>query len=175
VDRDWLVTWTTYGTWLPGDERGFVGPVKMGDGPHAIRNQPGTDYDRKLRGLTQFAERNQRAPAVRLTREQATTVSKQIQATAAFRQWKVAALAVMTNHVHVGVVGDPEPKTLLRDFKSFCSRELNRTEGVAKRWWTQSGSTRKLPNEAAIVAAIRYVENQRYPLAILRQEGERQQ
>jgi hypothetical protein len=23
----WLLTWTTYGTWLPGDERGFVGNV----------------------------------------------------------------------------------------------------------------------------------------------------
>ena len=23
----WLSTWTTYGTWLPGDERGFVGNV----------------------------------------------------------------------------------------------------------------------------------------------------
>ena len=23
----WLLTWTTYGTWLPGDEHGFVGNV----------------------------------------------------------------------------------------------------------------------------------------------------
>jgi len=23
----WLLTWATYGTWLPGDERGFVGNV----------------------------------------------------------------------------------------------------------------------------------------------------
>jgi hypothetical protein len=24
MDRYWLLTWTTYGTWLPGDQRGSV-------------------------------------------------------------------------------------------------------------------------------------------------------
>jgi REP element-mobilizing transposase RayT len=167
VDRYWLLTWTTYGTWLPGDERGFVSGVREGDGDRAIHNQPGTEYDRKLRGLTQFAERNQKTASVRLTREQAEAVCHQVQKTAAFRQWKLSAVAVMANHVHVvvGVSGDPEPDTLLRDFKSFGSRELNRLMTVHQRWWTQSGSTRKLPDESAVVAAIRYVEGQERPLA----------
>lgn len=26
--RCWLLTWTTYGTWLPGEDRGFVSPVR---------------------------------------------------------------------------------------------------------------------------------------------------
>jgi len=167
VDRYWLLTWTTYGTWLPGDERGFVSGVRDDHGDIALHNQPGTEYERKLRGLTQFAERTQKAASVRLTREQAETVCRQIQATAAFRQWKLSAVAVMSNHVHVvvGVSGDPEPDTLLRDFKTFASRGLNRLAGGPHRWWTQSGSTRKLRGESAIVAAIRYVENQEYPLA----------
>ncbi len=73
----------------------------------------------------------------------------------------------MANHVHlvVGVSCDPEPDTLLRDFKTFASRELNRLTGVKQRWWTQSGSTRKLPDESAVRAAIRYVETQERPLA----------
>jgi len=29
-DRHWLLTWTTYGTWLPGDARGFVSPIPTG-------------------------------------------------------------------------------------------------------------------------------------------------
>ncbi|HEV8068587.1 MAG TPA: transposase [Planctomycetaceae bacterium] len=167
MDRYWLLTWTTYGTWLPGDERGLVSGVRKGDGDRAIHNQPGTEYDRKLRGLTHFAERTQTAASVRLTREQAEAVCHQIQATAAFRQWKVGAVAVMANHVHVvvGVAGDPEPDTLLRDFKSFASRELNRLMTGQQRWWTQSGSARKLPDENAVVAAIRYVENQEHALA----------
>jgi hypothetical protein len=26
--RYWFLIWTTYGTWLPGDDRGFVSPVR---------------------------------------------------------------------------------------------------------------------------------------------------
>ena len=32
MDRYWLLTWTTYGTWLPGDRRGFVSNVLDGSG-----------------------------------------------------------------------------------------------------------------------------------------------
>jgi REP element-mobilizing transposase RayT len=167
VDRYWLLTWTTYGTWLPGDERGFVSGVRGRRGDREIHNQPGAEYDRMLRGMTLFAEGTQKTPAVRLTREHAAAVCKQILATAAIRHWKVCALAVMANHVHVvvGVPGDPEPHTVLRDLKTFASRELNRLFGRRQRWWTQSGSTRKLPDEGALVAAIRYVQNQEFPLA----------
>src|SRR5947209_816005 len=31
MDRYWFLTWTTYGTWLPGDARGFVGRVWSAD------------------------------------------------------------------------------------------------------------------------------------------------
>jgi hypothetical protein len=69
----WLLTWTTHGTWLPGDVRGFVGYVRE-EGPadlrqglasdarddamraddasrRVIHNQPGTPYDRNAPGL----------------------------------------------------------------------------------------------------------------------------
>ena len=177
MDRYWLLTWTTYGTWLPGDERGFVGAVRQNsDGTQATHNQPGTEYDRERPHLEGFAKATQKLPTIRLTRDQAAAVCKQIQATAAIRQWKLFAIAVMANHVHlvVGVPGDPEPNTLLRDFKSYCARELNRTSGARRRWWTKSGSTRKLPDEPVLLAAIRYVENQDWPLALwIRGEGER--
>lgn len=28
MDRYWLITWTCYGTWLPGARQGFVGHVR---------------------------------------------------------------------------------------------------------------------------------------------------
>jgi hypothetical protein len=28
ADNVWLLTWTTYGTWLPDDNRGFVGYIR---------------------------------------------------------------------------------------------------------------------------------------------------
>ena len=45
MDRYWLLTWTTYGTWLPGDQRGFVSNVPNGSGPEVRHNIPGTPYD----------------------------------------------------------------------------------------------------------------------------------
>src|SRR5690349_21194983 len=44
MDRVWHLTWTTYGTWLPGDERGFVSNVRDGDGPEVKHNTPATPY-----------------------------------------------------------------------------------------------------------------------------------
>jgi REP element-mobilizing transposase RayT len=72
----------------------------------------------------------------------------------------------MRNHVHVvlGVPGDPEPDTLLRDLKSYASRALGaRASG---KWWTRSGSRRKLPDDAAVAAAIKYVRRQKFALAV---------
>jgi REP element-mobilizing transposase RayT len=177
VDRCWLLTWTTYGSWLPGDVRGFVGNVRDQNGAHVTHNQPGTEYDRERPHLQEYAKATQKLESVRLTREQAAIVCRQLQATAEIRQWKLFAVAVMANHVHVvvGVIGDPDPSTLLRDFKSYCARELNNhtTVEVPRRWWTESGSTRKLPDESAVLAAIRYVKDQDWPLALwIRPEDE---
>src|SRR5262245_56481044 len=55
VDRHWLLTWTTYGTWLPGDVRGFVGSVVDADDRRTIHNVPGTPHDADLPGLRQYA------------------------------------------------------------------------------------------------------------------------
>src|SRR5439155_10845907 len=38
----WLLTWTTYGTWLPGDVRGFVSGVRTETGETQTHTQPGT-------------------------------------------------------------------------------------------------------------------------------------
>jgi hypothetical protein len=104
VDRYWLLTWTTYGTWLPGDERGFLGAVRQkSDSTQATHNQPGTEYDRERSRLEGFAKATQKRPTSRLTPDQAAAVCIQIQATAAMRQWKLFAVAVMANHVGWGM------------------------------------------------------------------------
>jgi REP element-mobilizing transposase RayT len=76
----------------------------------------------------------------------------------------------MGNHVHliVGVPGDPDPSDILGDFKSYGSRALNRRwpKPVSGTWWTEGGSKRKLPDERALFAAIRYVQNQPNALVI---------
>jgi REP element-mobilizing transposase RayT len=170
MNRVWLLTWTTYGTWLPGDDRGFVSNVRDGDGLEVKHNTPGTPYDARQRGLAIAARDQMAGEPVWLTSEQATILAEQFRETASYRGWSLLALAIMANHVHlvVGVPGDPEPDTLLRDIKSYGSRRLNQRFGKppSAKWWTASGSRRKLPDRRAVHAAVRYVQNQQRPLVV---------
>jgi REP element-mobilizing transposase RayT len=168
MERFWLLTWTTYGTWLPGDRRGFVSNVADSQGNAVRHNIPGTRCDKDIRGLHSFAEQQLAHEPVMLERDQASALADQFRETAQYRGWNLLAAAVMRNHVHlvVRVEGDPAPDTLLRDFKSYGSRRLNRLFEPRERWWTQSGSKRKLPDSTAAATAVRYVRNQQYPLIV---------
>src|SRR4051794_8559842 len=121
MDRCWLLTSTTYGTWLPGDERGFVSPVGDGPGPEGLPNTPGTPVDADMPGLARSAREHLKGPPVYLTRDHAEVLLAQLQETARYRGWLLLAVAIMANHFHlvVGVAGDPEPDKLLGDFKSY--------------------------------------------------------
>ena len=168
MDRHWFLTWTTYGTWLPGDERGFVSNVDSGDRTGHRLNEFGSEPAAKSRGLQIMAQAKLSGPPVYLTVEHAKVLFNQFLETATFRKWELSAVAIMVNHVHllVGVPGDPEPHTLLRDFKSYGSRCLNHFAGkpASGTWWTEGGSTRKKGSDEAIAAAAEYAWNQEYPL-----------
>ncbi len=170
MDRYWLLTWTTYGSWLPGDDRGFVSNVRNGEGPEVRFNIPGTPTKANMPGLEDYARRKMKGTEIRLQSEQASILISQFQETATCRGWQLLAAAVMSNHCHavVGVPGDPDPSTLLRDFKSYGSRALNQhwPKSESGRWWTESGSRRKLPNDTSVLSAIKYVFDQEYPLCI---------
>ncbi len=163
MDRNWLLTWTTYGTWLPGDRRGSV---------RRQQNVVGTPWVESTPALENAALAAMKDPPVRLDFAQARVVLDQFHQTATHRDWQLHAVAVMHNHVHivVGVPGDPAPDALLRDFKSYASRALNRalsrSNSGPRAWWTTSGSRRKLPDAAAVAAAVRYVERQSNPLLV---------
>jgi len=164
----WLLTSTTYGTWLPGDRRGFVSTITDAQGQRVRHNVPGTPYDADIPPLEANARQSLKCPPIRFRREQAELLVEQFQETAAYRSWQLLAAAVMANHIHA-VVGADEavsPETILRDLKSYGSRALNRRWGRPARgtWWTQSGSKRWLKDEAAVIAAVQYVRRQEFAL-----------
>lgn len=169
-DRYWLLTTTTYATWLPGDDRGFVSPVPAEKGGWELHNMPGTPYDADLPNLEQAARERLKAPPIYLIQQQATVLVEQFHETARFRYWRLCAAAIMRNHFHivVGVPGDPAPGKILGDFKSYGSRSLNRAFGkpASDTWWTEAGSKRKLKNNDAVIAAVIYVRDQFRPLVV---------
>ncbi len=170
MDRHWLLTWTCYGTWLPGDARGFVGNVRDADGTHATHNVPGTPYVADVPRLEAWVRQRMTGEPVSLDRADAEAMIAQFQETARVRRWKLEAASVMFNHVHlvVGVGGDPDPDRVLELFKSWATRAVKKLRPLPPNgtFWTANGSKRKLADDAAVRAAVVYVaRKQPQPLA----------
>ncbi len=149
----YLITWTTYGTWLHGDPRGSADP---------IHNRFGTPYLPASKRRFRYERRELRDKPVRLDKTARRLVASAIIEHAEQKTWRIFALHVRTNHVHVVVSCPCEPEKPLREFKAWATRRL-RAEGVVEktsRVWTRHGSTRYLFNETGVHGAIRYVNEQ---------------
>jgi REP element-mobilizing transposase RayT len=176
VTATWLLSSTFYGNWLPGDARGFVGRVwekRDGDAEEDARHEhniPGTPYDEDVGGLEEASAAKMLGPPVKVNVEQALALLAQFQETASMRGWELLAVAIIANHAHLVVRADAAlaPRKILGDFKAYGSRALNRRwrKPASETWWTSKGSKRKLPDEAAVRAAVRYVLHQEKPLVV---------
>ena len=149
----YFLTWTTYGTWLHGDERGSV------DDEHNRFGEPVVEADdvRRRRVAGQMAEGR-----FVLDGRGRAVVERAVLDHAEVRRWRVDALAVRSNHVHV-VVAAPSysPETVAGQFKSWATRRLREAGLIEgrRRVWTKMGSTRRISTEASRAAAVDYVLN----------------
>lgn len=166
--RFWFVTTTTYGTRLPGDDRGFVSAVRQPHGPRIRNNRVGTEYDRGGDGLRRAAEEAMRFDAVFLDPPHAAPIIDQFLETCAYRGWTLHAAAILCNHWHalVEVTAEPDPSFILQSPKSYASRKLNDLFGPRDVWWTDGGSKRKKADDFAIYEAVRYTRDQPSPYAV---------
>ena len=165
--RSWLLTNTTYGTWLPGDARGSVTSVRdrrhgEEETPFRIEHDlPGEPWEDEIPGLQRSALERMKGPPIYLDLDKAEILLAQFQETAGHRGWTLRAVSIMRNHFHmvVQVSDDPKPSKILVDFKAYGSRALNRCFGKppGETWWTTKGSKRKLNDARAVEDAINYV------------------
>jgi REP element-mobilizing transposase RayT len=139
-------------------------------GSQVSRNERGDPLIDPSDALREFARGAMKGDVIRLDREQARVLLTQFHCTSGVRRWKLLAVAIMANHVHlvVNVHGDPEPEDILRDVKSYGSGALNLQWGrpQSETWWTESGSKRKLDSDNSVIGAIQYVIDQNFPLVI---------
>jgi REP element-mobilizing transposase RayT len=171
VNRYWLITSTTYGTWLPGDERGFVSPVETETGECVLHNVPGTPYDQDIPELRQHARDLMKGEPIYLTEAQAAAIRDQFLETVQVRGWDLHAASIMANHFHAVIEAPPDVRSskILGDLKSYASRALSRgwPKPASGTWWTESGSRRPLKGERALLAAVLYVvTRQERPLVV---------
>lgn len=146
----YFITFTTYGTWLPGDEREWVDRAQTEFGTERLA----PDESRK-----NVAAARMRGPVRVLAREERDVVRRAIEETAATLGWTLHALNVRTNHVHMVVTSETQPELLMRKSKAWSTRRL-RDRGLAaanQPIWTRHGSTRYLWDEQALLMASTYV------------------
>jgi REP element-mobilizing transposase RayT len=146
----YFITFRTFGTWLPGDRRGYVDPEHHGfDTPFA---EPAPTVERSAR-LTS------RASPLILSSAMQEAVQSAIRETCSFRAWWLLALNVRTNHVHAVVSASDTPERVMNDLKAYATRRLAKDGLIVRNRpvWSRHGSTRYLWSESDIEAATAYV------------------
>ena len=88
-----FVTWTTYGTWLPGDDRGWR------------KWKSGQQQPQPL--LEDWCRDQMKEQPLFLNLRQRSAVENVIREHAAIRGWELAAVSARSNHVHVAVTVVP--------------------------------------------------------------------
>ncbi len=145
----YLLTFSTYGTHLPGSEKGSV------DVRHCIPGSPMRPADSRLAGYW----RSRLGEEVLFLDEKARLAAlKAILDVCRHRGWVPYAVHVRSTHVHGVVSGEARPERMLFDFKAYATRALRlEVPAVRRRYWTDHGSTRYLWNEKSVRAAMEYV------------------
>ena len=149
----YFLTWTTYGTWLPGDRRGWVDGRHRGD---SIVQEPRPSLEAYAKKLLAESE-------ARLNTGQRNLADEVIRQTCTEHQWCLHALSVRSNHVHLVVTArDAAPGKVMGVLKSQATRTMNNfpDDERRSRWWTEGGSKRILNSQESLEAAIRYVLGQ---------------
>ena len=157
-----LITWTCYGTWLPGDPRGHVSPVWDTSGFQPRENQPGTRYSPGDRATQQLARAAQKRETVWLNQAQARVAAEALIAASRERGWNILRASIMANHAHVVINNCPaDGSAVRRVLKGVSQAKLSKFSGHPKRWWTAGGSDRSRRGEASVLATIEYVIDQK--------------
>jgi hypothetical protein len=158
----YFLTWPTYGTWLPGDERGWIQRGRGYQLPDPIR---------KLE-----AEARMTDDACVLDEEQRRLVEKTIADHCCIRRSVLHAANCRSNHLHVVVTAGRSPDQVRVQFKAWCTQKLKELErarqscreenasafgrrisGVRANWWAERGSRRYIGDDDSLEAVIRYV------------------
>ncbi len=138
----YMVTWTTYGSWLQGDKRGYVKNGKI--------LEPSAELEKRNRNSLKYEP-------VKLNALQKQIVGNAIRNKAEELGQKILALVVYSNHVHLVT-----RKTLISVEKSVsyyknAARVALRNKGFKKRLWSRGYDKRLFFNEEKLKKRIEYV------------------
>jgi REP element-mobilizing transposase RayT len=150
----YFITFSTYGTWLHGTSKG-KGSV---DREHNQFGMPFVEPDEGREA--QSREELKQAPYSMKAGER-EIVRDAIVALCRAKAWRLLAVHVRSNHVHIVVAVDRDPDRVMSDLKAAASRRLTRAgfDDAARKRWTRHGSTLHLFDEATVADKIDYTLN----------------
>jgi REP element-mobilizing transposase RayT len=139
----YMVTWTTYGTWLQGDERGYVKDAKI---------------HRGNKGLMQANRQLQLQGAVTLSKAQQEFVRNAIIKEADLQDQRIYALSVQSNRVHIVAEYTQQPIGKLVAYYKKAGRLALKTIGHNGRVWTRGYDKRFCFDRSTLEQRIKYVQ-----------------
>ena len=140
------MTWTVYGTFLPGDHRGWK------------HRSAGNQTAEPL--LETWHRDRLNHGVVILDASMRSVADKAIREICQLRSWTLWAVAVRSNHVHAVITAADYKPTLVRDqLKAKTTRELRQTFVIWKHRpvWTAKGDIEFLDSESDIEQCVDYV------------------
>jgi REP element-mobilizing transposase RayT len=140
-----FLTITCYGTWLPGDVRGWVEYRHGWQLPNPV-----LELEAKAR-MTEYA--------CILTGGERAIVEQQVAETCQHRGWILHAVNCRSNHLHAVITAPgSKPKKVRADIKAWCTRRLKeRSDPTRDNWWAERGSIRWIFDVKSLENVIQYV------------------
>ena len=146
----YFITWTCYGTWLPGDDRGSTRSNRENLPPRPLLNDCCRDQMKES--------------VVKLSVQQRIIVEQTIRDHTEHRDWQLHVANCRSNHCHVVVTAPNHSPTIVRDqLKSWCTRRLkesqrqNNVPVIRQRWWTRGGSSQMVFCDDSLARVVQYV------------------
>ena len=139
----YMLTWTTYGSWLQGDTRGYVRDGRILSGNEKLER----------------ANKSMRVGrAVTLGKAECEIIKRAMLAEGERIGEKILAVSVGSKHVHVVIAaGGKAISKVVSRLKCAAYYEVKK-DGADKRLWTQGYDKRLCLDEQSLVARIGYVE-----------------
>jgi hypothetical protein len=141
----YMITFTTYGTWLQGDERGYV--------------KDGTIYPGN-ESLKQTNKQLQIQEEIRLSKIQQKAVREAIFKEAKTQDQKILALSVNATHVHIVAENNLEPISNIVAYYKKAARFALKSIGHEGKLWTKGYDKRFCFDRALLERRIQYVQQQ---------------
>jgi len=142
----YFITFTTYGTWLHGDKRNSV--VHCGNGTKLLTPNKAMENDEKCR---------MKYATVFLDAAKRKIVLKTVVEHCKIKEWKLWAVHIQSNHVHVIVSAAVPVERVMTQLKAWATRKLRDSGFDVPRVWTKHGSTRYLNTPGILQQKIRYI------------------